>query len=72
MPGANGMCARERAKLFRTAWDFAGSALGGRVELYERFYLASAPRNFALDHMLAQMGAEWTQFPQMMEALGVA
>ena len=71
MPGANGMSARERAKLFRTAWDFAGSALGGRVELYERFYLASAPRNFALDHMFAQMGPPGTQFPDLMTALGV-
>ena len=60
MPGAGGMSARERAKLFRTAWDFAGSALGGRAELYERFYLASAPRNQALDHMIAQMSREWT------------
>jgi len=72
MPGANDMSARERAKLFRTAWDFAGSALGGRVELYERFYLASAPRNFALDHMFAQMNGQWTQLPEMMAALGVA
>lgn len=72
MPGANDMSARERAKLFRTAWDFAGSALGGRVELYERFYLASAPRNFALDHMLAQMTGQWTQVPEMIAALGVA
>ncbi|MGZ5937197.1 MAG: 4-hydroxyphenylacetate 3-hydroxylase C-terminal domain-containing protein, partial [Rhizomicrobium sp.] len=71
MPGANGMSARERAKLFRTAWDFAGSALGGRVELYERFYLASAPRNFALDHMFAQRERTWTQLPDMLSALGV-
>lgn len=72
MPGANGMSARERAKLFRTAWDFAGSALGGRVELYERFYLASAPRNFALDHMLAQQERPWTQVPDMLAAAGVS
>ncbi|MFZ2469927.1 MAG: 4-hydroxyphenylacetate 3-hydroxylase N-terminal domain-containing protein, partial [Parvibaculum sedimenti] len=71
MPGSNGMSARERAKLFRTAWDFAGSALGGRVELYERFYLASAPRNFALDHMFAQMEREWTEVPAMLKAIGV-
>lgn len=71
MPGAKGMSARERAKLFRTAWDFAGSALGGRVELYERFYLASAPRNFALDHMFAQMERPWTQFSELMTAIGV-
>ncbi|HWA60284.1 MAG TPA: 4-hydroxyphenylacetate 3-hydroxylase N-terminal domain-containing protein [Caulobacteraceae bacterium] len=72
MPGANGMSARERAKLFRTAWDFAGSALGGRVELYERFYLASAPRNMALDHMLAQAERPWTQLPETLAAAGVA
>ncbi|HEX5379574.1 MAG TPA: 4-hydroxyphenylacetate 3-hydroxylase N-terminal domain-containing protein [Phenylobacterium sp.] len=71
MPGANGMSARERSKLFRTAWDFAGSALGGRVELYERFYLASAPRNQALDHMMAQRERPWTQVPDMFAALGV-
>ena len=71
MPGAKGMSARERAKLFRTAWDFAGSALGARAELYERFYLASAPRNFALDHMFAQMERPWTQFSELMTAIGV-
>jgi aromatic ring hydroxylase len=71
MPGANGMSARDRAQLFRTAWDFAGSALGGRAELYERFYLASAPRNFALDHGFAQRDRAWTQFPDMLSALGV-
>ena len=71
MPGANGMSAKERAQLFRTAWDFAGSALGGRVELYERFYLASAPRNFALDHMFAQQEREWTALPDMLKAAGI-
>ena len=50
LPGANGVSARDRAQVFRTAWDFAGSALGGRVELYERFYLASQPKNFTRDH----------------------
>jgi 4-hydroxyphenylacetate 3-monooxygenase/anthranilate 3-monooxygenase (FAD)/4-hydroxyphenylacetate 3-monooxygenase len=69
MPGANGMSARERARLFRTAWDFAGSALGGRIELYERFYLASAPRNQGLDHMIAQSQGQWTRLPEMFEAL---
>ena len=71
MPGANGMSARERAKLFRTAWDFAGSALGGRVELYERFYLASAPRNHGLDHMIAQSERPWEELPAMLKAAGV-
>ena len=52
--GADEVPATERARLFRTAWDMVGSALGGRVELYERFYLASAPRNYSLAHMMAQ------------------
>jgi aromatic ring hydroxylase len=51
LPGANGIGAKERAQVFRTAWDFAGSALGGRVELYERFYLGSPAKNFTRDHM---------------------
>jgi 4-hydroxyphenylacetate 3-monooxygenase len=34
--------ARERVKLFRLAWDVAGSAFGSRQELYERFF-ASDP-----------------------------
>ena len=40
--GANDVDAEERAALFRLAWDFVGSALGGRNELYERYYLASS------------------------------
>ena len=34
--------ARDRAKLFRLAWDMAGNAFGGRQALYERFF-ASDP-----------------------------
>jgi 4-hydroxyphenylacetate 3-monooxygenase len=30
--------ASNRVKLFRLAWDIAGSAFGGRQELYERFF----------------------------------
>jgi aromatic ring hydroxylase len=51
MPGANGISGKERAEVFRAAWDFAGSALGGRVELYERFYLGSQAKNFSREHM---------------------
>ena len=47
MPGAKGMPAEERIRLFRLAWDFAGSGLASRNEQYERFYLASSPRNLA-------------------------
>ena len=43
--GAGGMGAEERARIFRLAWDFSGTALAGRNEQYERFYLGSAGRN---------------------------
>ena len=47
LPGAKGMPAEERVRIFRLAWDFAGSALASRNEQYERFYLASSARNMA-------------------------
>ena len=53
----------ERSHLFRTAWDFVGSALGARVELYERYYLASAARTYVLAHLAAQKEREWAQVP---------
>ena len=68
LPGAKGMAAIERAKLFRTAWDFVGSALGGRGELYERFYLASAARNLCINHMLAQRENTWNMVPEFLAA----
>ncbi len=43
--GADGLTAKERARIFRLAWDFAGTALASRNEQYERFYLGSASRN---------------------------
>ena len=43
--GANGVDAERRAALYRLAWDFVGSDLGARNELYERNYLASARTN---------------------------
>jgi aromatic ring hydroxylase len=48
--GADGATADERAALFRMAWDFVGSALGGRGFLYERFYLTSAARTKQMLH----------------------
>jgi 4-hydroxyphenylacetate 3-monooxygenase len=51
--GAKEVTARDRARIFRLAWDFVGSALAGRNLLYERFYLASGPRNYLLAHLLA-------------------
>jgi aromatic ring hydroxylase len=66
LPGAKGMAAEQRAQLFRTAWDFVGSALGGRNELYERFYLASVSRTLGLNHMLAQREREWNAVPEFL------
>ena len=40
--GANDMDAERRAGIYRLAWDFIGSGLGSRNELYERNYLGSA------------------------------
>ncbi len=44
-PGANGMSADDRSMVYRVAWDFTGSLLGSRNELYERNYLTSAKTN---------------------------
>jgi aromatic ring hydroxylase len=70
LPGANGMPAKERAQLFRTAWDFVGSALGSRNELYERFYLASASRTLGIHHFLAQREREWNAVPEFIARSG--
>jgi 4-hydroxyphenylacetate 3-monooxygenase len=44
-PGANGIRAADRSAVYRVAWDFTGSLLGSRNELYERNYLTSAKTN---------------------------
>jgi aromatic ring hydroxylase len=55
--GASGVTAEERSRLFRLAWDFTGSSLGSRTELYERFYLASGPRNLQIAQARADRSA---------------
>jgi 4-hydroxyphenylacetate 3-monooxygenase len=70
LPGARGMPAEARAQLFRTAWDFVGSALGSRNELYERFYLASVARTLGLNHLLAQREREWKAVPEFIARSG--
>jgi 4-hydroxyphenylacetate 3-monooxygenase len=52
MSGANGVGVEERSAVYRTAWDFVGSAFGSRNELYERNYLASTKTNRAAQYML--------------------
>ncbi|MFV0524030.1 MAG: 4-hydroxyphenylacetate 3-hydroxylase N-terminal domain-containing protein [Acidimicrobiales bacterium] len=50
-PGANGISADERSMVYRIAWDFCGSLLGSRNELYERNYLSSSRTNRIASHM---------------------
>jgi aromatic ring hydroxylase len=50
---AAGADATRRIRLFRLAWDFLGSELGGRGELYERFYLSDSWRMTALAYRIA-------------------
>ncbi|MEO5901866.1 MAG: 4-hydroxyphenylacetate 3-hydroxylase N-terminal domain-containing protein [Ilumatobacteraceae bacterium] len=50
-PGANGISAEDRSGIYRVAWDFIGSLLGSRNELYERNYLASSKTNRIAAHM---------------------
>ena len=50
---AAGADAERRIRLFRLAWDFLGSDLGGRGELYERFYLSDSFRMTALAYKIA-------------------
>ncbi|QQS11194.1 MAG: 4-hydroxyphenylacetate 3-hydroxylase [Rhodospirillales bacterium] len=52
IPGAKGLDAETRARVFRLGWDFAGGPLASRNEQYERFYLASSPRNLQRAHTL--------------------
>jgi 4-hydroxyphenylacetate 3-monooxygenase len=54
LQGANRLEAEIRTRIFRAAWDFVGTSLGSRAELYERFYLGSVPRTYQLAHFAAQ------------------
>ncbi|MBU0556748.1 MAG: aromatic ring hydroxylase [Alphaproteobacteria bacterium] len=71
LPGSNGIAAEDRARIMRMAWDFAGSALGSRVELYEMFYLTSQTRARIGDHMTAQRDGEWGQVREFMQKSGI-
>ncbi len=53
--------ARERARIYRAAWDFVGSALASRNFLYERYYLASPVRTYPLAHIAAQKERDWSE-----------
>ncbi|MDT3441056.1 MULTISPECIES: 4-hydroxyphenylacetate 3-hydroxylase family protein [unclassified Pseudofrankia] len=57
--GANGLPADERTALFRLAWDFVGTSLAGRSDLYERFYLGSPGRFLQLAQRQAARDADF-------------
>ncbi len=52
MHGANDIGAEDRAAVYRLAWDFVGSNLGSRNDLYERNYLGSTRTNRLGAHMV--------------------
>jgi 4-hydroxyphenylacetate 3-monooxygenase len=52
--GANDTSSERRIRLFRLAWDYCGTALASRVELYERFYLRSGASNQQRAQQLAK------------------
>jgi 4-hydroxyphenylacetate 3-monooxygenase len=61
--GAAGIDATRRARVFRLAWDFVGTALASRNEQYERFYMGSAARNL----LHAQQRADRTRALRLLE-----
>jgi 4-hydroxyphenylacetate 3-monooxygenase oxygenase component len=61
--GAAGVSAEQRARVFRLAWDFSGTALASRNEQYERSYLGSASRNL----MHAQQRAERSRADRLVD-----
>ncbi|MCP5024944.1 MAG: 4-hydroxyphenylacetate 3-hydroxylase [Actinomycetia bacterium] len=50
LSGAEGYDAEERSAIYRMAWDFLGTTMGSRNELYERNYLASTKTNRIAAH----------------------
>jgi 4-hydroxyphenylacetate 3-monooxygenase/anthranilate 3-monooxygenase (FAD)/4-hydroxyphenylacetate 3-monooxygenase len=70
LPGASGVESRERIRIFRTAWDFAGSALGARIALYEQYYLASQGRNFTVEHVTASLSRRENLLTSFLSDLG--
>ena len=70
--GSKLVTAEERTAIFRTAWDFVGSALAGRIELYERFYLASSHRTYQVAQTISARETDFALFDSAMASLGEA
>lgn len=66
--GANGIDGERRAALYRLAWDFVGSGLGARMDLYERNYLASARTNRTIAHMAADRSVPYRLVDEVLDA----
>jgi len=64
---AAGADAERRIRLFRLAWDYIGSDLGGRGELYERFYLSDSYRMTALAYKIADKAFAESLVEQFLE-----
>ena len=64
---AAGADAERRIRLFRLAWDYIGSDLGGRGELYERFYLSDSWRMTALAYKIADKSFAESLVEQFLE-----
>jgi aromatic ring hydroxylase len=60
--------AEERARIFRLAWDFVGSALANRSVLYEAHYLGSVARNRRMAGRYAQRDHYAHLVDQMLDA----
>lgn len=59
--------AERRVRLFRLAWDYIGSDLGGRSELYERFYLSDSWRMTQLAYRIADKTSAVALVEQFLE-----
>jgi 4-hydroxyphenylacetate 3-monooxygenase len=66
-PGAGDVSAEERIAVFRAAWDFVGTSLGGRNELYERFYLGSSSRFLQLSQVMAAKAADFSLLDSVLQ-----
>ena len=69
LPGANGISAPGTRPHHAHRLGLRGSALGSRIELYERFYLGSIGRARALDHRKAQAAGETGAYKAMFEEI---
>jgi len=61
--------AEEKIRLFRLAWDFIGSDMGSRGELYERFYLLDSFRMTAAAYLIADKEKEISMVEKFMKEM---